>query len=223
MKRDRFYLACLRDTVGGNMAFHGKSGSGYPTDTKKAEVYSLADAQRAWDSGRHFDQPVSADHVDALLVPKVDCQRLPYETCIDPNVHEWLAFKRGSWDGNYVYWRTEGGSSLDVTEAITYTLTEVKADDPRWVFVPKALALSNISMTFAVRHFNPRTMVQAAGLLKPKSLKLQARRKNNPKTRMNCDHCGKIHWQYNPHDFEGCNDPNCKGYKGDPRLRTTRY
>lgn len=66
MKSDRFYLACLRDTVGTNVSFHGLSG-GYTSDIDKARSYSREEAQSEWNSGRSFDlPPLCADKVDAL-------------------------------------------------------------------------------------------------------------------------------------------------------------
>jgi len=77
--KNRFYLACLRDNVGDNVAFHSANGNGYPTNVSEAEIYTLEQAQNAWENGRGFDQPISADHVDALTVWKVDCQYIPIE------------------------------------------------------------------------------------------------------------------------------------------------
>lgn len=211
--KNRFYLACFRDNVGGNIAFHGIKGNGYVTDLDKAEVLTREEAQRRWHSGRSYDQPISADHLDALAINKVDCQVLPYETQYDHGVTEWVAFRSGTWSGNDVYWRTASGKSLDVEQAVTLSLDEVKIDDPAWIYVPKSLAMAKKRRTVDMRHFNPRTMVQGAGLRMSDDMKRDRRRKDNPKSRMNCPACGKLHWQHNPYDFDGCNDPDCKEHK----------
>lgn len=210
--KDSFYMACFRDNVGGNVAFHGLHGNGYVTDVRLAMVYTREEAQKAWNGGRSYDQPISAEHVKSLLVMKVDCQYIPTRTEYDPTVDTWLAFKKGSWSGNDVYWRTPTGTSLDVMLAMPIPLCDVNSDDESTVFVPYDVVMAKKRPTFAMRHFNPRSMVQGAGLKKPEHMKLASRRKSNPKSRFNCPYCGKLHWQYNPHDFEGCNDRDCKGY-----------
>ena len=91
--KKRFYLACFRDNVGGNVAFHGVKGTSYVTDVNKAKTLSREEAQRAWDMGREFDMPISADHVDLLTTWKVDIQTIPRETVIDTGVSEWVAYQ----------------------------------------------------------------------------------------------------------------------------------
>lgn len=40
MNYNLFYMACLRDTVANNMAFHCVDGAGYTTDKNKVHVYT---------------------------------------------------------------------------------------------------------------------------------------------------------------------------------------
>jgi len=54
-------------------------------------------------------------------------------------------------------------------------------------------------------------MVFGAGLKTPEHLKKAIRKKANPMTRFNCPECGKINWQHNPHDFEGCKHCYARG------------
>ena len=56
-------------------------------------------------------------------------------------------------------------------------------------------------------------MVFGAGLKTPDHLKKAKRKKDNPMTRFNCPSCGKITWQENPHDFEGCKDTYCDEWR----------
>ncbi|WP_275382015.1 hypothetical protein [Xenorhabdus bovienii] len=67
MKNHKFYMACLRDTVGSNMACYCVYGAGYTTDISKAHIYSRKEAQRSWDSERDIDLPVLQYWVDAFL------------------------------------------------------------------------------------------------------------------------------------------------------------
>lgn len=203
--RNRFYLACTRDNVGSNMAFHGKGG--YPTDLSKATVYTREEAQRAWDGAREIDQPVSADHVDALAVYKVDCQHIPYETTLDDS-DDFVAFMKGAWDGNDVYWHANNRTT-DFTLASRFKKTEAAQLGECWVVIPFSLADKVKRKTFDHRHFNARTMVQGAGLKTPDHIKRNRRRRGSNKTRMNCPSCGKLNWQYNPHDFERCSSTLC--------------
>jgi hypothetical protein len=207
--KNRFYLACFRDNVGSNVAFHGISGCGYPTDVNKAQTYTLEEAQKAWDGGREYDQPISADHVDSMLVSKVDCQKLPTETTKVPNCNKYVAYQRGNWDGNDVYWLTSKQNSVNFADATIYTADDVD-DNSEVVYLPFDMVDKLKRSTFAFSNYNRRSMVQGAGLRTPKHLKLSRRRKNNPKTRWNCPACGKLHWQHNPHDFGGCNDILCE-------------
>lgn len=77
--KNRFYLACLRDNVGDNVAFHATGHNGYVTDVSRAQVYTREEAQSAWDGGRYFDQPISTDHVDKKTVCKIDTQHIPFD------------------------------------------------------------------------------------------------------------------------------------------------
>lgn len=211
--KDRFYLACFRDNVGSNVAFHGNGGCGYTTDIDKADAYTRDKAQQAWEMAREYDQPISADHVDALAVWKVDMQYIPTETIIDSTVLQWVGFQRGRYNGNDVFWLTGKLHDVDFTKSKIFGFDEVPIEDESIVYVPFELANKVKRRTFDFSKINRRTMIQGAGLRTPDRIKREKRRKYNPKTRMNCPSCGKIHWQLNPYDFEGCNDIWCEEYK----------
>lgn len=207
--KKRFYLACFRDNVGANIAWHATNGCGYVTDLDRAHEYTLDEAQRAWDQAREYDQPISADHVDALSVFKVDCQRLPADNVIS-GTGPYVAFKKGSWSGNDVYWLTgSGASSLGFLDAKKLSKTEASSLGCAYIAVPFELADKAKRRTFDYNKFERRSMVQGAGLVTPPHIKKYKRRKPNPKVRFNCPSCGKLHWQYNPYDFESCNDSDC--------------
>ena len=205
---NRFYLACFRDNVGSNIAFHGIKGCGYPTDVNQAKEYSLEEAQRAWEGGREYDQPMSADHVDCMLVSKVDCQVLPIETTIVPDCNKYVAYRRGNWDGNDVYWLTDKQGDVDFSNAKIFTAAQIISDE-QLVYLPFDMVDKLKRSTFSYSKFNKRIMVQGAGLRVPDRVKKNARRKSNPKIRWNCPACGKLNWQLNPYDFDGCSDASC--------------
>jgi hypothetical protein len=219
--KDRFYLSCLRDNVGGNVAWHSCNGAGYVTDIAKAQVYSREEAQAAWNSLRSFDVPISAEHVERLLVAKVDCQHIPSTTELNPDIDTWVAYKRGSWSGNDVYWVTESGISVEFSNPKLFGFDQVKEfDGDDLIFIPFDVANKAKRSTFAYRHFKRRTMVQGAGIKQPEHVRRERRtRRTTGKVKMNCPDCGKINWQFNPHDFNGCSSDNCKSKQKDWELR----
>lgn len=211
--KDRFYLLCTRETVGSRASFHGRRGNGYVTDLDKAEVYNREEAQQAWERGREIDLPVSADHLDVLSEWRVDCQTVsPLEPSELQVGVEYVAYQKGTWDGNDLYWVGESSRTLDFLQAKRFTEPDLTKEN--WAWVPWAVADSKKRRTVAIGAVNRRIMIQGAGLKKPAWLNRAGRRKGCAKTRMNCPGCGKLHWQFDPHAFHGCNDASCKEYRG---------
>jgi len=164
-----FFIACFRDNVGSNVGWHSKDGRGYTTDIDKAHVYSLEEAQRAWDRAREFDQPVSASHVKTLSVFKVDCQYVPHVTEIDAS-NQYVAFVRSKWDGNDLFFLTRTLPSTDFSKAKTFSRGEIEGDD-QLIFIPQSLAEKAKRRTFDYSKLNNRKMVQAMGLRIPDHIK----------------------------------------------------
>lgn len=208
-----FYMICTRDTVGSNASFHCKDGKGYATDIDKAHVYTLEEAQRAWEHGRSIDQPVSKFWVDALADYHVDCQYIPRETVIQEGCTSYVGYVKGDWDGNDVYWLTEGYKPVtNFSFAKQFCEPDLTMDNIVWL--PFDIADAQKRRTFCLSSFKARTMVQSAGLRIPEWLKKQRRRKGSSgKTRWNCPCCGKISWQHNPYDYDGCLDRCCSEYR----------
>ncbi|MBJ8481081.1 hypothetical protein I6M70_17115 [Acinetobacter pittii] len=213
--KDRFYMACFRDNVGSNVAWHSVNGGGYTTNIDSAHVYTREEAQSAWELAREFDQPISADHVDKLAVWKVDFQNLPSKTVKDDSTL-YAAYKEGRWDGNDLYWVNKYfGLSTDFTRSSRFTKQEAKAllkSEPSYGFIPWDVANEVKRRTFAFNLFHPRKMVQGAGLVTPKRIKLSRKRNPNPKSQLNCPSCGKFVWQMHSYYFEGCKDQSCDYY-----------
>lgn len=212
--KNRFYLACFRDNVGSNVSFQCKEFKGYHTDIDQAHECTLEEAQRKFNHAREYDLPLSADHVDALAVWKVDHQYLPSKSDLSPS-DKYVFFVKGIWDGNDVYWTDLNGSkSTNFLHAQVIGRTAAECINHNdYVVVPFELADKSKRRTFDFRKVNKRTMVQGAGLITPKHLKKISRRNLNPMTRFNCPECGKINWQHNPYDFDGCNHC-CHGWSG---------
>ncbi len=208
-----FYMICTRETVGSNASFHCKDGKGYATDIDKAHVYTLEEAQRAWEHGRSIDQPVCAESVLSLAEYHVDCQYIPDETVIDKQCNYYVGYLKDDWDGNDVYWLNDRGyPSTNFSIAKRFTIPDLTMDNIVWL--PFDVADAQKRRTFRLANFNARSMVQSAGLRVPEWLKKQRRRKENSgKTRWNCPCCGKISWQHNPYDYDGCLDRYCSEYR----------
>lgn len=213
--KDRFYLACFRDNVGSNVAWHSLNGAGYTTNIDSAHVYTREEAQSAWELAREFDQPISADHVDKLAVWKVDHQNVPSQTLIDDSTH-FVAYAQGRWDGNDLFWVNKYfGLTTDFKRSSLMTAKEAKAflkSEPGFTVIPWLQADAVKRRTFDFKLFNPRKMVQGAGLVMPKRIRLQRKRKPNPKSKLNCPSCGKFVWQMHSYFFEGCKDRGCDAY-----------
>lgn len=208
---NRFYLVCTRETVGTNASFHCLNGCGYSSDIDNAHVYTREEAQRAWELGREIDLPISADHVDALSVFHVDCQRVSVSTVIQTKCLKYVGFVKGRWDGNDLYWLSNG--SLPTTDFSKASTFESPSDSEGIVWLPFDIADAVKRRTFNINLLDRRRMIQGAGLKTPDHIKRQRRKKASGKVRWNCPTCGKISWQYNPYDFDGCHDYLCEGYR----------
>lgn len=207
---NRFYLACFRDNVGSNVSFQCKDFKGYATDLSKAHECTLEQAQKFYSTAREFDQPICADSVDALSVWKVDHQNLPLESNFESVDGVYVAYVRGSWDGNDVYWLNHHACSVSTDFMTASKLTKVEAMRlaKKYVVLPHEYVTLHKRRTFAFNLFDFKAMVKNAGLKKPEHLK-NKRKQSTGKTRFNCPNCGKIHWQHDPHTFQGCNDTYC--------------
>lgn len=210
--KDRFYLACTRETVGSNASFHCLNGNGYSTNVDRAHVYTREEAQHAWDCGREIELPISADDIDALTVLHVDHQYVPGETTTEEGCTQYVAFVKGRWDGNDLYWLRDGGMpTTDFSAATVYPAT---GDSKELVWLPFHIADAHKRRTFNINLLDRRRMIQGAGLKTPDHIKRYQRRKDSSgKVRWNCPCCGKISWQYNPYDFEGCRDISCDEWR----------
>lgn len=209
-KSPTFLMACLRDNVGGNVAFHAVDGAGYTTNIDKAARYTKEAAQKYWNSAREFDLPLDAEKIEALTVYKVDMQYIPCERVIDKSGC-YVAYRKGAYAGNDVFWLDEEGGNT--TNFMRAKKLSRPLNDADYICIPFAIADAQKRRTFDASKLNKRKLVQASGLITPAHIKKYRRRKYNPKTRFNCPCCGKISWQHNPHFFEGCKDVYCDEYR----------
>lgn len=203
--KDRFYLRSPHGNTGSNMVFHAIDGKGYTSNLDLAHVYSLEEAQKEYELSRDGEYPISADHIDSLSIAKVDHQCLPAISDLTPS-DKYVVFIKGIFDGNDVYWvDMNGRRSTNFIHAQIISRTAAECiNHVDYVVVPFELADKMKRRTFNASLLNKRKMVTAAGLKTPERLKKRRRRIVNPMTRFNCPACGKINWQHNPYDFDGC-------------------
>lgn len=209
--KNRFYLACFRDNVGSNVSFHCIDGKGYSTNIDKAHIYTLEEAQKEWNSAREYDQPISADHIDAMAKWHVDHQYIPYETVLNDPSNCYVAFKKGVWNGNDVFWLNTDlcTTSNDFETASVIGIDRAEKLDKSYIAIPFHMADSAKRRTFDSGLFNYRLMVEEAGLVMPSRFKKKKKKPSSGKTRWNCPSCGRLSWQFNPHDFMGCRNIKC--------------
>lgn len=208
-RKTRFYMICLRDSVGSNAAFHCHNGGGYSTSIDRAQVFTLKEAQAYWNTLRPIDLPVCADSVDKQAVIHVDHQHVPGSTVIEEGCTQYVAFVKGQWDGNDLYWLRDGGlPTTDFTKASIYANANTESDGLVWL--PFHIADGVKRRTFPLHLLNRRRMVQGAGLRIPDHIrKANRKQRNSGKTRWNCPVCGRFSYQDHPYEFEGCKNSAC--------------
>lgn len=208
---NRFYLACFRDCVGNNVSFHCKDGKGYSTNIDKAHVFTLQEAQHEWETGREFDQPISADIVDSLARWCVDSQYIPTKSDLTDPSDRYVAYQKGMWDGNDVYWLNTEALEIhtDFSKASIIGKEQAQRIEHSYISVPFHLADKVKRRTFDKRLFNLQQMVLVQGLKKPAAAS-KKKKPNSGKTRFNCPSCGRFKFQFDPHQFHGCTNIDCK-------------
>lgn len=213
MKRERFYLTSPHNWCGTSVMFHAINGNGYTTNIDKAEIITREKAQQKVSDGRlrsypNQEMPLSSDHVDELSEWRVDCQYVKnmYPEHKDPN-NEYVAYRKNCYDGNDLGFASVLSYSFDYSSARIFSEEDISAIDFNgWIVVPKYHTDEIARRTFQEKNINRRKMISCAGVV---GLHKSRERFTSGKTRWNCPSCGKIHWQYNPHDFEGCDHAGC--------------
>ncbi|WCH27910.1 hypothetical protein [Aeromonas salmonicida] len=199
-----FFLRDTRGNTGSSCMFWAENGNGYTTNLDMAHVYTLAEAQR-YINNRHSDVPLCKELVDAVATVRVDHQYLDESKAgLVTGCNEYVIHVNGDWDGNDVYWKAHGGSSVNLSEALVLKKAEAKEavrlfDDVIIYSLPYVQSISR--RTMQVKNINERRMVTAAGISKPKC---KRERPTTGRTRGNCPQCGKVTWGFIPHETYTC-------------------
>ena len=201
-----FYLTSTHGNYGTNVMFHNKDGCGYGTNLDNLHLFTLEDAQK------HLNHdiksvPLLKSEVDKLAIKSVDHQHLKELPQVDPN-NQYVIQIKGFWNGNDIAFMVMGGKTFNYDKAATFTKDQAsyaaKDNDVIW---SKTYLDSICRRTFQAENISTRKMITGAGI---KYKKPRKKRETSGKTRWTCPSCGKINWQYNPYDFEACNDINCE-------------
>lgn len=208
-KENEFYLRDMRSDIGSTCSFWNKGGAGYGSDLRNAKVFTFEEAQRYADEGRHFI-PLSKSKVDAASTQRVDMQYLKLNCDFSQGVV--INRHTSSYDGNDIYFCDgDGGYTANYNLAKIYTPDQVQdLEDQCGAILSKAFLDTICRPTIQAENVNKRKMITSSGI---KYTSPRKRRETMGKTRMNCPCCGKISWQYNPYDFDGCSDRSCNEYK----------
>jgi len=199
-----------RGLCGTNLMFWRKGGKGYGTSLDALEVYTLEEAQAQHDR-RESDVPLLKSLVDELSITAVDFQVLPESGLTDEN-DEYVIQNNGRWNGNDIQFL---GSTEKHAETYNYANAAIfRGDDADayyqssndFTVFSKASIDKIAHRTFQIENFNKRKMCTTPGikLVKPKRV-----RSTMGKSRGNCPECGKITWDFNPHENAYCEDHSC--------------
>ena len=199
-----FYLQDSRSLTGNNVTFWRKGGAGYGTNLDELEVYSLTSAQ-CHHSSRNSDIPLLKSLVDELSILAVDCQVLPDSNTNDHG-GKYVVQRKGYWNGNDIRFVGHSIETYNYALAEVFSMDEVVklfSDSESYAVYSKAAMDKVARRTFQVGNIDKRKMITKPGikLVKPKRI-----RPTTGKTRGNCPECGKITWDYNPHENAYCSD-----------------
>lgn len=199
-----FYLRSRHGNTGTNLMFHNKNGAGYGTDLDGLSVYTLDEAQKEINHDI-ANLPLLKSEVDNKSILAVDCQYLDsLEDKIDSN-DEYIVQKKGLWNGNDIAFVVMGGYTFNYKEAHVFSSYGALFNNGYHVW-SKTYLDKIARRTFQEENINTRKMITGPGI---KYKKPRKQRPTTGKERWNCPSCGKISWQFNPYDFEGCKDYKC--------------
>lgn len=210
MKVNKFYRTSQHGGVGSTVMFWCINGAGYTSNIDEAHVYDLEEAQKQINSGYfcNNEHPLSVAHVNELSEWRVDHQYL--STGNKSKNNEYVIVKRGEYDGNDVPFIAGIGSTTNYADAEIFTMQQAENLSSRLSYsvdiYPREMTDEIARRTFQFKNINRRKMITNAGVV---GCKKKRESKASGKTRWNCPSCGKISWQWNPYDFDGCKDWDC--------------
>lgn len=215
MSGQLFYLTSSHRRWSTREEFHGVDGCGYTTDLDKAGKITLEKAQTEVDHDNKRRGGVKAyacELVDSLSKLRVDCQYLPEKEIELLETEQYYIVKNNSFDGNDVLFAKSIGFSFDFDEAKALGFNDISdffgvESNQTGFSAYKVGDIRKIARkTLATADVNIRKMMQNKGI---KYKTPRKARPENGKVKMNCPVCGRINWQYNPYEFDGCSNIYC--------------
>jgi hypothetical protein len=207
-ENELFYLRDSRSNTGTNSIFWQIKG-GYGTSLDDACTYTLHEAQRMHNV-RDNDIPLSKTLVDELSIKAVDHQYLPKEGLEDPD-DEYVVQLEKKWNGNDIFFVGQSDHTSNYNLAVIFKGIEVgvfRHSKTCYKIFSKESIDKIARRTFQVENINRRKMIFNQGI---KLAKKKRVRKTTGKTRGNCPTCGKIAWDFNPHEEPYCDDHKYDG------------
>ncbi|WP_167632467.1 hypothetical protein [Mariprofundus ferrooxydans] len=201
---NEFYLQDSRTLCGNNVVFWRKKGNGYGTNLDELEVYSLEDAQHMHDF-RCSDIPLLKSLVDKKSIMAVDHQVIPAKDSLDVN-DEYVVQRVGHYNGNDIRFVGVDGETYDYNKARVFTgdiVNQAFAHSDCYAIYSKEEMDRVARRTFQAHNIDKKAMITKPGI------KLSRPKRSRPttgKSRGNCPTCGKITWDYNPHENAPCTE-----------------
>ena len=203
MSDKMFYLMDSRSTLGTNVMFWSVKG-GYTSNTIDAEVFDLDRAQRQHNC-RETDVPILKAAVDELATTAIDHQYLP-AAALTGDDHEYVVQKKGYWNGNDILFVAESGTTYNYDDAKVFSpnsFRDARFDNDEYLVFPKEELDKIVRRVFDAALINKRTMITKHGIRLAKKKRV---RPTTGKHRGYCPKCGKITWDFDPHEYAYCKD-----------------
>jgi hypothetical protein len=201
-----FYLRSRHGDCGDNVMFWNKDGRGYGTDLDKLHLFTKEEAQEKinWDI---TSLPLLKSEVDKLSITAVDHQYLDKSLNVIDKKDQYMVQITGDYNGNDIRFVSESDLTFNYSLAKIFNLEEaLTCSELRGAIWSKSYLDGLQRRTFQSGNISTRKMITGPGIKykKPRPSKATG------KIRWNCPSCGRISWQFNPYDYDGCKNTNCK-------------
>lgn len=208
MNKQEYFLTSRHGDLGSTVVFHNMDEKGYGTDLNKLNVYSKEEAQKHHNNYGRDSLPILVSKAMEKCTRRVDMQYLDIAKGA-PRSESTLCVVSiaGDYDGNDIRFIKKGsGYTFNLEDAELLPLSELKGLGDRNVIWSFQYLCDKYRLTLQAKNINTRSMCRG--------VKLERKRKytDSGLVRWNCPTCGKLSWQYNPYDFDGCKDLNCKSH-----------
>lgn len=208
MENQEYFLTSRHGNLGSTVVFHNKNEQGYGTDLSKLNTYSKEEAQKHHDNYGRSSLPILVTKAMNKCTRRVDMQYLDVAEGAPRSAVTLCAVSvAGDYDGNDIrFIKKGGGYTFNLDDAELCQLSMLKGLGDKSVIWSFQYLNTKHRLTLQVKNINTRSMCRGVKLERIKKYS------DSGLNRWNCPACGKISWQYNPYDFDGCKDSNCKSH-----------